>query len=46
MRALGAKVITRIYPGSNHGINEDEVGIPRQILSRIAEAKLTPGRSA
>jgi phospholipase/carboxylesterase len=45
MRALGAKVITRIYPGSNHGINEDEAGVARQILSWIAEAPLAPGRT-
>ena len=38
MRALGAEVVTRIYPGGGHGINEDEVGIARQILARMAEA--------
>ena len=36
MQALGAEVVTRIYPGSSHGINEDEIGIARQILARIA----------
>ena len=36
MRALGAEVVTRIYPGSGHGINEDEVGIARRILARVA----------
>jgi phospholipase/carboxylesterase len=37
MRALGAEVITRVYPGAGHGINEDEVGIARRILARLAE---------
>ena len=36
MRALGAEVVTRIYPGGGHGINEDEVGIARRILARVA----------
>jgi len=36
MQTLGAEVVTRIYPGSGHGINEDEVGIARQMLSRVA----------
>ncbi|HEY0419263.1 MAG TPA: dienelactone hydrolase family protein, partial [Acetobacteraceae bacterium] len=26
MRALGGEVVTRIYPGGSHGINEDEAG--------------------
>jgi phospholipase/carboxylesterase len=38
MRALGAEVVTRVYPGGSHGINEDEVGIARQILARVAGA--------
>jgi predicted esterase len=38
MRALGAEVVTRLYPGGGHGINEDEVGIARQILARVAGA--------
>jgi phospholipase/carboxylesterase len=38
MRGLGAEVVTRIYPGGGHGINEDEVGIARQILARVAGA--------
>jgi len=38
MQALGAEVVTRIYPGSGHGINDDEIGIARQILSRMAGA--------
>jgi predicted esterase len=42
MRALGAEVVTRIYLGGGHGINEDEVGITRRILARMAEA--TPPR--
>ena len=40
MRALGAEVTTRIYPGSDHGINDDELGIARQILTRLAEVGL------
>jgi predicted esterase len=36
MRALGAEVMTRIYPGSDHGINEDEVAVARQILTRMS----------
>ena len=40
MRALGAEIITRIYPGSGHGVNEDEVGLARQILTRMAEASV------
>ena len=36
MRALGAEVVTRIYPGGGHGINEDEVAIARQVLARVA----------
>ncbi len=38
MRALGAEVVTRIYPGGGHGITEDEVGIARQLLARVAGA--------
>lgn len=38
MRALGAEVVTRIYPGGGHGINEDEVGIARRILARMVSA--------
>ena len=38
MRALGAEVVTRVYPGGDHGINEDEVGIARQILARMVGA--------
>jgi phospholipase/carboxylesterase len=33
MRALGAEVVTRVYPGGSHGINEDEVNLARQILA-------------
>lgn len=36
MRALGAEVVLRVYPGDDHGINEDEVGIARQMLRRIS----------
>jgi phospholipase/carboxylesterase len=35
MRSLGAEVVTRVYPGGGHGINEDEVGVARQILARM-----------
>jgi predicted esterase len=38
MRALGAEVVTRTYPGAGHGINDDEIGIARQILARVADA--------
>ena len=38
MQALGADVVTRIYPGGGHGINEDEVAIARRILARMAGA--------
>ena len=38
MRALGAEVLTRIYPGGGHGINEDEVAITRRVLARVAGA--------
>jgi phospholipase/carboxylesterase len=35
MRALGAEVVTRIYPGDAHGINADEVGWARQVVARV-----------
>src|SRR3954451_17953552 len=38
MRALGAEVVTRVYPGGDHGINEDEVNRARQILARMVGA--------
>ena len=38
MRALGAGVTARIYPGGGHGINEDEVGLVRRLLAQIAGA--------
>jgi phospholipase/carboxylesterase len=38
LRALGAEVVTRVYPGGDHGINEDEVNLARQILSRMIGA--------
>ena len=38
MRALGAEVVTRVYPGSGHGINEDEVDLARRILARVVGA--------
>ena len=38
MRALGAEVVTRVYPGGGHGINEDEVAIARRVLARMVAA--------
>ena len=38
MRALGAEVVTHVYLGGGHGINEDEVGLARQILARVLGA--------
>ena len=38
MRALGAEVVTRVYPGGGHGINEDEVDLARRILARVVGA--------
>jgi phospholipase/carboxylesterase len=38
MRALGAEVVIRIYPGGGHAINDDEVGITRQVLARMVGA--------
>jgi predicted esterase len=38
MRALGAEVVTRVYPGAGHGIYEDEVDLARQILARMVAA--------
>jgi phospholipase/carboxylesterase len=42
MRALGAEVVLRVYPGDDHGINEDEVGIARQMLTRISGTPRRP----
>jgi phospholipase/carboxylesterase len=39
MRALGAEVVTRVYPGGGHGINQDEVNLARQILTRMVGAE-------
>jgi phospholipase/carboxylesterase len=38
LRALGAEVATRIYPGGSHDINEDELGLARRLLARLAGA--------
>ena len=38
MRALGAEVVTRIYPGGSHGINEDELGLARRLLAQVVGA--------
>ncbi len=35
MRSLGADVVTRVYPGSFHGINQDEVEVARPMLARM-----------
>lgn len=35
LRALGAEVVTRIYPGNAHDINGDEVELVRQVLARM-----------
>ncbi len=29
--AAGAAVTTRIYPGSGHGVNDDEIGLVRTL---------------
>ena len=36
LRALGARVTTRIYPGDGHTVTDDEVGIAREMLERLA----------
>lgn len=38
LRALGAEVTARIYPGGGHGINEDELGFARRLLARVVGA--------
>ena len=38
LRALGAEVATRIYPGGSHGINEDELGLACRLLARMVSA--------
>jgi predicted esterase len=40
LRSLGARVTTRIYSGSSHGVNDDEIAITRQILGQIGDAVL------
>jgi phospholipase/carboxylesterase len=37
MRSLGADVVTRIYPGMGHTINEDEVLRVRTLITRVDE---------
>ena len=37
--ALGGAVTKRIYPGTTHGINEDEIKQVRGMLAKFAEAK-------
>lgn len=36
LRTLGAEVVTRIYPGGSHDINEDELGLARGLLAQLA----------
>lgn len=38
LRALGAEVATRIYPGGSHDINEDELGLARRLMAQVAGA--------
>lgn len=38
LRALGAEVSTRIYPGGSHDINEDELSLARHLLARMVGA--------
>jgi predicted esterase len=35
MGARGAEVVTRIYPGGGHGINQDEIDIAHGMLARV-----------
>jgi phospholipase/carboxylesterase len=35
MGARGAEVVTRIYPGGGHGINQDEIDSAREMLARV-----------
>lgn len=37
MRAMGATVTERIYPGFGHGVNDDEIAEARRLLARIAQ---------
>ena len=38
--AVGAKVVTRIYPGGGHDVNDDEIGLAKGMLARmVAEAR-------
>jgi predicted esterase len=43
LRALGAEMVTRIYPGSSHDINDDEVAIAGEVLARLAGASAQVG---
>jgi predicted esterase len=38
MRALGAEVVAHVYPGAEHGINEDELGFARRLLAQVVGA--------
>ena len=38
MRALGADVVTRVYPGGAHDINADEMTIARQMLACLGSS--------
>jgi predicted esterase len=32
---MGAQVTTRIYPGMGHLVNEDEIGMAREMVEKI-----------
>jgi hypothetical protein len=38
MRQLGGDVTERVYPGSGHAINEDEITVIRGTIDRIVAA--------
>jgi predicted esterase len=38
LRALGAEVVTRIYPGGSHDINKDELDLARRLLAQVVGA--------
>jgi phospholipase/carboxylesterase len=38
LRARGAQVTERIYPGMGHGINEDEIAFARELLASVTVA--------
>jgi predicted esterase len=42
LQAQGADVVTRIYPGMPHTVNEDEASFVAQHLARLAHASVSP----